>query len=176
MTLARFWSPKTPEVWSLLTEHSSSSLNLVLAVWLAAQTWRLHQSRVNGQLAYDPLFSAVTWETADLNWICFMLFGDLSFSSTVKNKQHISSNCLNQGDEHGDSKLHHWRQCNCHSNRPQLSDISRRGNRVGKTIFNTRQQSGAAGCLMVPGHACTILYNAFHHYSMRLSVWGPRAS
>eukprot|EP00438_Fugacium_kawagutii_P005186 Skav234123 [mRNA] locus=scaffold753:60640:65025:- [translate_table: standard] len=46
-------------VWSFLTEHSSSSLNLVLAVWLAAQTWRLHQARVNGQLAYDPLFSAV---------------------------------------------------------------------------------------------------------------------
>ena len=50
-----------PEVWSFLTSHSSSSLNLVLAVWLAAQTWRLHQARVNGELATDPLFSAVAW-------------------------------------------------------------------------------------------------------------------
>lgn len=46
-------------VWSFMTSHSSSSLNVVLAVWLAAQTWRLHQARVNGQLASDPLFSAV---------------------------------------------------------------------------------------------------------------------
>eukprot|EP00435_Cladocopium_sp_Y103_P059692 s786_g21.t1 len=46
-------------VWSFMTSHSSASLNVVLAVWLAAQTWRLHQARVNGQLACDPLFSAV---------------------------------------------------------------------------------------------------------------------
>jgi hypothetical protein len=55
------------KVWSFMNSHSSSSLNVVLAVWLAAQTWRLHQARVNGQLASDPLFSAVTltdWTTS----------------------------------------------------------------------------------------------------------------
>jgi len=46
-------------VWSFLTNHSSSSFNMVLVVWLAVQTWKLHQARVNGQLASDPLFSAV---------------------------------------------------------------------------------------------------------------------
>lgn len=45
-------------VWSSLTGHSSSSFNVVMAVWLALQTWKLHQARVTGQLAFYPLFSA----------------------------------------------------------------------------------------------------------------------
>ncbi|CAK9105551.1 Zinc metalloprotease MJ0392 (MjS2P) (S2P endopeptidase) (Site-2-type intramembrane protease) [Durusdinium trenchii] len=44
--------------WSVISHHSSSSLNLLVAIWLGAQTWRLHQARVHGQLASDPLFAA----------------------------------------------------------------------------------------------------------------------
>ena len=73
------------KVWSFMNSHSSSSLNVVLAVWLAAQTWRLHQARVNGQLASDPLFSAVTltdWTTSVfffslLQWIVNQSFKTL---------------------------------------------------------------------------------------------------
>ena len=55
------------QVWSSLTGHSSSSFNVVMAVWLALQTWKLHQARVTGQLAFYPLFSAVTCKTLTTN-------------------------------------------------------------------------------------------------------------
>merc|ERR1711920_755069 len=35
----------------------SATLNIVLAVWLGAQSWKLHQARVQGQLASYPLFA-----------------------------------------------------------------------------------------------------------------------
>jgi len=41
-----------------LSIWSYASLNLVLAFWLAMQTWRLHRSRLQGELASDPLFAA----------------------------------------------------------------------------------------------------------------------
>mmetsp|Transcript_119671 Transcript_119671/g.284274 ORF Transcript_119671/g.284274 Transcript_119671/m.284274 type:complete len:310 (-) Transcript_119671:34-963(-) len=46
-------------VWSYLTNHASASLNVILAMWLGLQTWRLHQARLQGQLSSDPLFAAV---------------------------------------------------------------------------------------------------------------------
>ncbi|OLQ11488.1 CDP-diacylglycerol--glycerol-3-phosphate 3-phosphatidyltransferase [Symbiodinium microadriaticum] len=45
-------------VWSYAERSAALSLNLVLAFWLAMQTWRLHRSRLQGDLASDPLFAA----------------------------------------------------------------------------------------------------------------------
>mmetsp|Transcript_36717 Transcript_36717/g.84728 ORF Transcript_36717/g.84728 Transcript_36717/m.84728 type:complete len:328 (+) Transcript_36717:54-1037(+) len=45
-------------VWSYMHNHASASMNLVLAAWLAVQTWRLHRSRLQGNLASNPLFSS----------------------------------------------------------------------------------------------------------------------
>ncbi|CAE7276437.1 pdcl3 [Symbiodinium natans] len=45
-------------IWSYAESSTSSSLNLFLAFWLGIQTWRLHQSRQQGDLASDPLFGA----------------------------------------------------------------------------------------------------------------------
>jgi len=45
-------------IWSYAEGSAALSLNLVLAFWLAMQTWRLHRSRLQGELASDPLFAA----------------------------------------------------------------------------------------------------------------------
>mmetsp|Transcript_67867 Transcript_67867/g.196391 ORF Transcript_67867/g.196391 Transcript_67867/m.196391 type:complete len:326 (+) Transcript_67867:140-1117(+) len=44
-------------VWMFATGGFLASMNLVLGCWLAVQTYRLHQARVNGQLATMPLFA-----------------------------------------------------------------------------------------------------------------------
>lgn len=47
-------------IWSYLSGMVTASLNLFLALWLGFQTWRLHQSRLQGNLGNDPLFSAIS--------------------------------------------------------------------------------------------------------------------
>jgi len=43
---------------SSLAGSPSASLNVVLACWLAMQSWSLHQARLRGQLASYPLFAS----------------------------------------------------------------------------------------------------------------------
>lgn len=97
------------KVWSFMNSHSSSSLNVVLAVWLAAQTWRLHQARVNGQLASDPLFSAVTLT----DWTTSVFFSACSSGLSIKVSK-LYATCSWQGHEYRD--IGHQRpssQCQC---------------------------------------------------------------
>lgn len=70
------------QVWSSLTGHSSSSFNVVMAVWLALQTWKLHQARVTGQLAFYPLFSAVTCKTLTTNDLFSVFLGASGYNWT----------------------------------------------------------------------------------------------
>ena len=129
------------KVWSFMTSHSSSSLNVVLAVWLAAQTWRLHQARVNGQLATDPLFSAVTLT----DWTTSVFFSACSSGSSIK----LYATFLCEGHEYrhiGHQRPGSERQC---SDRTKLSNLSRRTDCGGQTIIYTGKQPGVGKMFLI---------------------------
>eukprot|EP00443_Scrippsiella_acuminata_P131294 CAMPEP_0115645378 /NCGR_PEP_ID=MMETSP0272-20121206/38372_1 /TAXON_ID=71861 /ORGANISM="Scrippsiella trochoidea, Strain CCMP3099" /LENGTH=333 /DNA_ID=CAMNT_0003082849 /DNA_START=7 /DNA_END=1006 /DNA_ORIENTATION=+ len=45
-------------IWAWMGGTSMASLTVMMAIWLGVQTWKLHQARMQGQLAHMPLFAS----------------------------------------------------------------------------------------------------------------------